>query len=282
MKKIAQLVKSFTLDPTQGNPAGVILNARDLTDPQMQAIALQLGFSESAFIQASQKADCKVRFFSPTQEVDLCAHASIAALHALAQAHVISATGSTFENKAGIIALEQSEDGLISMTQQEPQFLEHEVDRQKITALLNISSDALMDFPVQIVSTGTPKLLIPLKYLTDLYAIKPNLEGIACYCKQSSARGFYPFTLETLDPHSDAHARQFNPLAGINEDPITGIAGGALAAYLVHYQMIHKNDVSVEQGYVLNKGGKIMAQVRGNSVKVGGFAVTFGTQELVI
>ena len=81
-------------------------------------------------------------------------------------------------------------------------------------------------------STGTAKLIIPVKSLDILYGIKPDLDGIKEYCKRTETKGFYPFTFETKE-NSDFHVRQFNPLAGINEDPITGVAAGALRAYII-------------------------------------------------
>lgn len=77
METRVHLVKAFTQDKTQGNPAGVVLYADNLTDSQMLSIAATLGSSESAFVQKSSKADIRLRFFSPTKEVGLCAHATI-------------------------------------------------------------------------------------------------------------------------------------------------------------------------------------------------------------
>ncbi|MEK7673455.1 MAG: PhzF family phenazine biosynthesis protein [Patescibacteria group bacterium] len=270
---IVHLIKAFTKNPHEGNPAGVVFDADDLTDNQMIQISADLGFSESAFISKSEKADFKIRYFSPTQEVNLCGHATIATFHLLKQEGKIQAGQFTIETKAGLLAVECAEDGLITMTQFDPQFLPYESTKTQIAKLLNLKENDLLNFPLKIVSTGTPKLIIPVKSLEVLLSIKPDLEGIKQFCIESGARGFYPFTSETISADADFHARQFNPLAGINEDPITGVAAGALGAYLKHFKLSPKTNFVVEQGFSMNKPGLIFVDVT-DKIKVGGYAVS--------
>lgn len=286
MKEQAFLVKAFTKEKEQGNPAGVVLHADHLSSDQMTAIAGELGFSESAFVQKSDLADYKVRFFTPTQEVDLCGHATIATFHILVQNNKIIFDGSgpvqkTQETRAGVLPVTCYPDGLIVMDQNRPHFYEPDLNRRILAQFLSLNENDLLDYPIQSVSTGTPKLIIPVRSLDLLFAINPDLEGIAKYCKERKARGFYPFTLETQDKDSDFHARQFNPLAGINEDPITGVAAGSLACYVRDHGISDKDSFIVEQGYVLGKGGKIFVDIS-SGVKVGGYAVEFGQKDVVI
>ncbi len=275
------LVKAFTKDTTTGNPAGVVLGADNLSDEQMLHIAAELGFSESAFVSASDVADFRVRFFSPKQEVDFCGHATIATFHTLVEQGRILAPGAdkrtvTQETKAGVLKVTCHGDGKIVMSQNAPEFGAIETDRASIAELLGIKPENILDHPMQAVSTGTPKLMIPIDSLKTLQAIQPNLEGIAAYTK---ARGFYPFTAETLDPKADFQARQFNPAAGINEDPLTGVAAGALGCYAKKYNLVSKEQIVIEQGYTMNMGGQMFVDVS-DGVKVGGYAVTFGKKEL--
>lgn len=274
-----KFVNAFTENPNGGNPAGVILDANNLSQQQMIGISSKLGFSESAFVQESDKANYKVRFFSPTQEVDLCGHATIATFHSLIEAGQIDFGSSeskivTQETKSGILPVECYQNGLIVMTQKKSEYYHIENDRDLISKLLNIKTDDLMEYPIQSVSTGVLKLIIPVKSLDVLFKIKPDLEGIKEYCKRTGTKGFYPFTFETKE-NSDFHARQFNPLAGINEDPITGVAAGALGAYIIEHKLSEKNKFVIEQGYFMNKPGKIYVQIS-DAVKVGGYAFTVG------
>lgn len=280
----AILVKSFTKDKTQGNPAGGILNADKLSDDQMIKISADLGFSESAFVYSSDKADFRIRFFTPTQEVDLCGHATIATIHVLVKEGLIQIGDSKskeviIETRAGVFPVECFQDGLVVMTQAEPQFLGDNHDKDDVAPLLGITSEEILNYPIETVSTGTPKLMIAVNSLETLFKIKPDLKGIKTYCQQHSLKGFYPFTFETKETDSDFHARQFNPAAGIDEDPITGVAAGALGTYIVKHKLLDKNNFVIEQGYCMGKGGKMYVTV-GDKVKVGGYAVIFSEKEL--
>ena len=84
MKVFPKIVNAFTESSNGGNPAGVVLNSPDLTDKQMASISKQLNVSETAFVFPSNKADFKIRFFSPEMEVDLCGHATIATFYTMA------------------------------------------------------------------------------------------------------------------------------------------------------------------------------------------------------
>lgn len=280
------LVKSFTQDKSAGNPAGIVLDAQNLTDEQMQQIAKELGFSETAFVLPSDKADFRIRFFAPNQEVNLCGHGTIATFHTLLERGLIGLASQeqkelTQETRAGLLAVTCHKDGKIVMAQTEPVFGEVEHDKARIAALLGVTESDISDLPMQIVSTGTPKLLIPLLSLAAVRAVKPDLEGIKAYCHQTGARGFYPFTTETPIADTDFYARQFNPLADENEDPVTGVAAGALGCYAKQYKLFGKETFVVAQGYDLGKGGNMFVDVS-NGVRVGGYAVTYGERELEI
>lgn len=280
----AILVKAFTKDKEKGNPAGVIFDADKLLDGQKSEVAKMLGFSESAFVVKSKEANFGLRFFSPLQEMELCGHATIAAVYALMKKGKIylgreKSKTITVETKAGILSVEVNKTGLIVMSQNEPQFWGDAHSKNEVARILGIHVQQLADYPIQTVSTGTPKLIIGVDSLKTLLGIRPDMEGIKAYCKEHLVKGFYPFTTETMNEDSDFHARQFNPAAGIDEDPITGVAAGALGAYAVEHKISDKKDFIIEQGYCMNKGGKMYVTVD-DKVKVGGYAVIFGEKEI--
>jgi len=281
----AILVKAFTKEKSLGNPAGVVFDADKLLDGKMIDISKELGFSESAFIVKSKDANFGIRYFSPTQEVDLCGHATIAAVYALFKDKKIylgkeKSKTITVETKVGILPVEVHKDGLIVMTQTDPQFWGDIHNKNEIARLLDIPVHEISDSPIQTVSTGTPKLMVEVDSLKTLFKIKPDLEGIKVYCKEHLLKGLYPFTSEVQEEGSDFHARQFNPLAGIDEDPITGVAAGALGAYVVKHKISNKNNFVIEQGYCMGKGGKMYVAVD-DKVKVGGYAEIFGEKEIL-
>jgi PhzF family phenazine biosynthesis protein len=279
MKIRAYLVKAFSVDPTQGNPAGVILNADHLNENQMLSIASKIGFSESAFVSKSDKADFKLRFFTPKKEVDLCGHATIATFSVLNKLGLLKSQTSSQETKVGVLPIEVKSDGMIVMTQVEPEFGFIEDDRGKIAHLMSIPESEILETPIQSVSTGSYKLMIQISSLKTLKNIQPKLEEISQYCKVRGTNGFYPFTKETLNTDSDFHARQFNPLAGINEDPITGVAAGALGAFSKKYELTDHSDLIIEQGYFMNKGGLIHVNTE-RRIEAGGYAVIYDELEL--
>ena len=258
------ILKSFTNDSAQGNPVGIVFDADNLTAEQMMSIVYKTGYSECAFIQKSAIAMVKVRFFSPKKEMSLCGHATIALFHLLD--HDRSIKTLTQETLAGILSVSKKDDGMIEMEQANPIFYQQEYDINDIAQLLGIASELIINTPIR-VSTGTPKLLVELKDIATLWSLKPNFELI----KELVPTGIYAFT--KINNHF-YNARQFNPSTGVNEDPVTGVAAGALGAYLKKYYLLEM-PIVVEQGHMLGKIGQIYVDTC-NGIKVGGYAVEAG------
>jgi PhzF family phenazine biosynthesis protein len=279
MQAEARLVKAFTQDPQEGNPAGVVLDASPLNREQMQDIAAKLGFSESAFVSNSELADYRLRFFTPIEEVDLCAHAVIASFYLIAQREFANSDQDvidfTQETNAGVLAVKCYRDGLVVMKQTGPVIDDYAHDREGIAQLLGLTADDLSDLPITTISTGKPKIMIPVKSLEALNKIVPDLEGMVQYSIESNSNGYYAFTTETLGDEEDVTTRQFNPRSGINEDPATGIAAGPLAIYMQNNGLTDKKRIVVAQGANMSKPAKIYVSTE-NGVEVGGYAVEYG------
>lgn len=271
------LVKAFSKNPNIGNPAGVALNANSLSDEQMQSIAKELGFSESAFVLPSNVADYKVRFFAIKQEVEYCGHATLATYHKLFQLPENQNKSSlTQETKAGIFTIEKTNDGMIMMNQKAPSFLEIEKDTDTIARLLDISPDKIhKSLPIQVVATNIPKLIVPIDDLETLEAIKPDFAAMAEYIQNQTGQGIYCFAISEHTEHNLA-ARYFNPAVGINEDPATGVAAGPLGCYMdkYFYQGALKR-ISINQGMWMSKSSDLYVDLS-DGVKVGGYAADFG------
>lgn len=105
-----------------GNPAGVVLQAAHLSESQMQEIARQVGFSETAFVMPSEQADFKVRFFTPSDEVDLCGHATIALFYLMRTQHLVDVGTYTLETLAGILKVVIEVNGEVYLAQTLPEF----------------------------------------------------------------------------------------------------------------------------------------------------------------
>lgn len=276
------LVKGFSDNSDGGNPAGVVLS-QDISTGEMQKVAARIGFSVTAFVEKKGNSQFDVRFFTPTEEDEVCGHGTIAVFHLLSENGMINyeegKATSVQKTKAGELDIECYRDGKIVMEQKEPILLEHEEDRTAISELLGIKNDRIMNHPIQIISTGKPKMIVPVDSLKTLLNIEPDYDGIREMCERTGAKGIYPFTLETRED-SDVHARQFNPVQGIYEDPLTGTAAGPLGVYVKNHGLTEKDEIVVEQGYSMGKPGKIYVDISDESPKVGGFTTIYGEKEI--
>lgn len=266
-------VDSFTKDRFHGNPAGVVSNAQGLTDEQMQRIARELNNSETAFILEADSSnyDVEVRFFTPTIEVPICGHATIAAHYVLAK-EKRAASGTVIQKtKAGILPVDIvrcGNDYSITMTQGKPVVSEPFGDkvRNQIADALGIScEDICQEYPVAISSTGHSKVMVPICSNELLHALKPNLQMLTEISEQIGCNGYYAFT---LNPQEEilVHGRMFAPAIGIGEDPVTGNANGPLGAYLVHFDIMQDEDskcfdFDIMQGEAIKRDGSMHVHV---------------------
>jgi PhzF family phenazine biosynthesis protein len=277
MKIRVYRLSSFTDKIDGGNPAGVVLNADNLKEGEMKYIAKEVGYSETAFVLKSDKADFKVRFFTPVKEVELCGHATIATFSLLTKKEFIKFGKYKQETKAGLLGIQINEKGEVMMDQNIPYFGEY-LDKKIIAEALNISeNDFYEEYPVQIVSTGLKDIIVPIKSFNKMNFLLPNFDTIAKICLENESAGFHIFSLERDYFH--ASCRNFAPHLGIKEESATGTASGALASYFVENGIYSPNEEMVfEQGYKMKKPSKIKAIVKSNNgiyekVKVGGEAV---------
>ena len=234
------LVDAFTDDPLAGNAAGVVPEADGLSATQMQAIARELGASETAFLSTTDDADRRIRYFTPAQEVDLCGHATIASHALLAADGAIEPGTHTLATNVGILDIELQDDGIVWMTQSRPAVETVAVDYDRVADALRIDAarlkDVGADLPIARATTGLPFLIVPVNFLEGLSGVQPDLGAIEALADEHDATGIYAFTFDTLDAESTLHARMFAPGAGVDEDPVTGTASGACGAYLDAYE----------------------------------------------
>lgn len=306
MKKIKVFqADAFTKNAFGGNPAGVVPYAGGLTDQEMRNIAREMNCSETAFISESENpnADFYIRFFTPAEEVDLCGHATIAACHVLVyQGRIATCHGETIinqETKAGVLPVhiycdEQNAIESIVMGQRLPVVLETTLDRKTVAELMGlVESDLDLTgpnkfvpkgnrLPLQIISTGLPDLMVPIKNLSTLKAASPNFEEMAKFQKKHDFISFHAFTFETENPENDLSVRDFAPSVQIDEEAATGTANGALGAYLVLNKALPLTNnpimIKIEQGIGMGRPSQIASEISHEDgvvtmVRVGGSAV---------
>ncbi len=264
------IVNAFTDKPFKGNPAGVVLEADALDEDTMQKITSQLKCSETAFVVISNNADYMLRFFSPLKEVDLCGHATIATFNTMAKEGIVRKNEVTMETKAGILDIE-IKGKEVFMRQAHPVFKEANVTKQRIASALKIEKKEMNNLPVEAVSTGLFSLNVPIKTLSAMKKIKPDFERVREICKANKVGALFVFTFETVNKNCLIHARCFAPLYGVDEDPVTGTANGALGAYLAKHGLLKSSTYKAEQGYEIGKEGIVSMEVS-DKIKVGGEA----------
>ena len=136
---------------------------------------------------------------------------------------------------------------------------------------------------VQVVSTGLPVIIVPVRTLTAVRQIIPDVAAIADLSQQYGANGIMVFSTMTVEQSSSVHTRMFAPLIGIVEDPATGSASGALGAYLVQHGVVDirpSTEITAEQGYEIDRPSRILIQVDSDDDVIQG--VTVGGQAMMV
>lgn len=271
-------VDAFTNEPLTGNQAGVVPDGNGLSSDQMQAIAAEMAVSETAFVRSSDVADRRIRYFTPTQEVDLCGHATIGTFAHLHDEGLEPGI-TTLETNVGVLEIDVTSDGTVWMTQDEPTVGDVDVDYDRVADALGVERTALegarADLPLAVVSTGLPFLIVPITYLSDLGNAEPDMAAIERLTEAVDAAGIYLFTFDALEAESTAHGRMFAPGAGVPEDPVTGTASGAIGAYLDHFGAFDDDlpeELRLEQGHYVDRPGRVRVRLDG-AVQVGGRGV---------
>ena len=283
----ALLVDAFAAEPFAGNAAGVVPNADGLTDDQMQAIAAELAVSETAFFRESDEADRRVRYFTPTTEVDLCGHATIASHYHLLDDGAVEPGTHSLETQIGTLEIEISDDGTVWMTQDTPEIRAVDLGYDRVADALGVDPEAMKDIgadlPLAVSSTGLPFLVVPVNFLEHVGGIDPDHRKIEAITEEVDATGIYAFSFDAIDVDSTLHGRMFAPGAGVPEDPVTGTASGATGAYLREFEAFDgeglPDEMVFEQGHFIDRPGRVRVRV-GEQVRVGGRAATAFDGEL--
>jgi PhzF family phenazine biosynthesis protein len=262
---------AFSTEPDKGNPAGVVLRSEGLTDSDMQEITAKAGYNETAFLLDSNKADLRIRYFTPGYETDLCGHATMATIFALASREELEGKGLlTIETKAGILPIKvtRAQDGewSITMKQATPKFMEFGGSKEELMHSIGLKeTDLHPTFPILYGSTGSWTLLVPIKHLSLFQEMKPDNQRFPEVLKEMPRASIHPFCLETHDPAANMHGRHFSsPFAGTVEDAVTGTASAVMGAYyakLIQPEFSGQLDLMVEQGQEIRKDGRVAVHV---------------------
>ncbi len=262
MEVVVYCINSFTYNNQGGNPAGVVLNADNLTNLQMQNIAKHVGYSETAFVKSDPHCDFNVQFFTPNHEVDFCGHATLATFSLLHAKEIISTQQYSQQTKAGKLNVTVENDGSITMEQTLPKYL-GVIASNEVADVLNIERELFKStcLPCEIISTGLADIIVPVP-LGSLDSIKPNFDAISALSEKYNAVGLHVFEVPHLPNNITATCRNFAPLFGIPEESATGSACGALACYFAKHNITPERNYKFNQGLSMNSPSIIIAKVR--------------------
>ena len=267
------VASAFSKDNVGGNKAGLVFDRPDLSSVQKMAIAKKLGYAETAFITSSSVADFCLEYFTPTEEVPLCGHATIGTFAILNLLNKLSKNNYTIETKSGVLSIKVDSDGMVFMEQNTPTFF-NELSLDLFNDCLDVNSinDKL---PIQIVSTGLRDIMVPIKSTKYLQQLDPNFNVMTELSKEQNVIGVHAFALEEGEGNLTAICRNFAPLYDIDEESATGTSNCALACYLFKY-VEKKSQYIFEQGYNLNSPSRIIVNLKTHNdmvdaVFVGGY-----------
>lgn len=277
-------VDVFSDQPLEGNPLSIVPDADALNESIMRRIAREFNQSETTFIlrPTTVDADWRLRCFTPGgHEVFGAGHNALGAWWWLAASKRLdlNESGGVFTQEIGErllpveIDCEAGQLISVTMTQTAPVFGQIYEDSQQIAEALGLKESELdLDtFKPQVVSTGSPHLLVPLRTRETVARARPNAAKLLSILSSVSGQGCYVFSLDPVLEGSTAHARFFNPTVGIVEDAATGSAAGPLAALLTENGITAEGTtVVIEQGYPMQRPSLIRVQVVGKRVKVTG------------
>jgi trans-2,3-dihydro-3-hydroxyanthranilate isomerase len=268
----------FTKTRFGGNPLAVVLNAETLTTEQMQLIAREFNYSETAFVLPPEAGHTKrVRIFNRKHEMPFAGHPNIGTAFTLAAVGELGALEQvTFEELAGLveIRIRREESKAIWCELKAPQSLSlgQSVTPGRMASILSLPPDEIITttHEPRVASVGLPFVITELKDRAALEKLKVNPTLLA----ELEAEGIRPSLFTYIHSHDDfdLRARMFAPLAGTIEDPATGSANCALAAMLTHYNKATNGEFSwhIAQGVEMNRPSILGARTQKQNGEVTG------------
>jgi len=248
------IVNAFVSDGKGGNAAGVVLHADGMSEAEMQAVAAEVGVSETAFVSSSTTAAFKLSFFTPNRRIPHCGHATIATFTYMASLGMV-AEGYTSKETVDGIRRVLIQKGAAYMEQTAPIY--HRLDEcnganvRLIDVLnsLSLHPDQVYDtlHPL-IVDTGNRFLLVGLCSGDSLRSVNPDFEQINRISEDLNVVGYYLFTTDKAATGCQATTRMFAPRFAIREESATGMAAGTLASLLYDHIGMKASQFLIEQG----------------------------------
>ncbi|MFL9865650.1 PhzF family phenazine biosynthesis protein [Paraburkholderia fungorum] len=264
MRVEVQIVNALTDGTSGGNPAGVVIDADELTVSQKLHVAQRAALSETAFVSKSNVATIKLEFFTPTRQIAHCGHATIATFSLLRQIGRVSDGRSSKETIDGCRDI-VIDGNTVLMEQRSPTYRPIEAGSQlagKIAQSIGVSTDQIYSTASPtVVNTGNSFLMVALPDERSVAAIRPDHRSIESISDELDLIGYYVFSTTTQVPGRHAGARMFAPRFGIAEESATGTAAGPLACFLYEQMGVGDTEIAIEQGRLMQPPSPSVIQV---------------------
>ncbi|AUQ65865.1 PhzF family phenazine biosynthesis protein [Phaeobacter inhibens] len=251
-------VDAFSARAFGGNGCAVVHGGAELSDETCMAYVRETSLVECTFTGPSEVADVRVRYFLASREIPFAGHPTIATVAALRDRGLMTEDTITLETGAGLVRVTVV-DGLIEMTQVAPEFGAF-ADPELVAAAVSLPVDAIVGQP-QRVSTGLPFCITVLRDRASLEAAQLDIPALTRLGETMGAEGIdmvEPFlvTLDGATAEGDTFSRLLMAPPSPPEDPFTGSATGAMAAYLWRHGLMASDQFIAEQGHGLGRPGQ--------------------------
>lgn len=265
---------AFSADPAGGNPAGVVLDAAGLGDAQMQQVAAEIGYPETAFLVARGEGRFAVRYFSPKEEVPFCGHATVASAVAHAERHGPGVL--RLDTRAGQVEVSTTvrADGTVTATLVSVTPQTRPLPAGDLAALL----DTLRWSPDDLDATLPPRVAYagawhPIVAVASRQRLADLNYDVPALARLSSQHDWTTVNLVHRESALVFHARNPFPRGGVVEDPATGAAAAALGGYLRELGLVTPPArVTVHQGHDMGRPSLLTVDVPAHPAA--GIAVT--------
>lgn len=274
-------VDAFADRPFAGNGCAVVYEAGGLAAETCQAVVRETGLVECTFLEPSDRADVKIRYFMADREIPFAGHPTVASVASLRDRGLVAPGKITVETGAGVLPVEISADGWIAMTQIRPEF-GPDLPAEMVAASVGLQPGDIAH-PPRVVSTGLPFCITVVSDHAALARARLDGDGLAALRGALTARlepgaaatMAEPFLVApggvTEEGSTFARLLLAPPLPP--EDPFTGSATGAMAAFLWAEGLIDRADFVAEQGHWLGRPGRARVQVLGPRDDISGVRV---------
>lgn len=283
MKRRYLQMDVFADRPGLGNPLGVVLDSEGLDSRTMQQLAAWLNLSETTFVlpSGSAEADYGLRIFTPRQELPFAGHPSVGTAHALLSIGAVQPRGGALaqECAAGVLPLRvEKVDGVCHVHVRAPRASLLAAD---VTALAGcLPGVRLGSLGAALVNNGPIWGCVELADEAAVRSLQPDLDAISTWSTASAAVGLAVFARCRDQPYAIV-VRAFVPADGISEDPVTGSANAAIAAWMHSASALPAPCFRSSQGRELGRDGVVEIQVDAQGqVWIGGQTQTVITGEI--